>query len=204
MGLWQRGPAGGQTDGRAHRRSAWVGAEWSRNIPSSTVGWCLSPRRKLGQFPAPMGVAVPSVPSASTPATKVVVSGPWRPPGARGGRALTRAVLGHGIHAVSQHGLQTVHVPPHGGQVEPAARTRAVGLTALAPTLVPSPVSPAAQGRGSALTRICPPSPTWWPPGPSGRGEMSPSRHRCSPQLAGASHRSWSSPGSATKTRITE
>lgn len=105
-----------------------MGAEWLWNISSSTIGWCLSPCRKLGQFPAPIGVAVLFVPS--TPAIKVGttrVSGPWCSPGACGGRALTRAVLGHGIHAVSQHGLQTVHVPPHGGQVEPAATTRVIG-----------------------------------------------------------------------------
>lgn len=64
-----------------------------------------------------------------------------------------------------------------------------------------SPVTPVSWGHGSALTRICPPSPAWWPPGPCERGEMSPSRHRCSPQLAAASHHSWSSPGSATKAR---
>lgn len=30
-----------------------MGAEWLWNISSSTIGWCLSPCRKLGQFPAP-------------------------------------------------------------------------------------------------------------------------------------------------------
>lgn len=83
--------------------------------------------------------------------------------------------------------------------MEPAARPWAVGLMSLASSLVPSPVSPVSQGRGSALTQICPLSPAWWGPGPCGRGEMSPSRHHCNPQLAGASHHSWSSPGSAMK-----
>jgi len=52
---------------------------------------------------------------------------------------------------VGQHGFQAVHVPSHGGQVEPAARPGAVGLTSPAPSLVPSPASPVSRAVGQHL-----------------------------------------------------
>lgn len=38
------------------------------------------------------------------------------------GVCLTGAVFGHGIHPMSQHHLQAIHVPSRGGQVEPVPK----------------------------------------------------------------------------------
>lgn len=118
----------GGTDGQARRKTTGLGLNRNKMSPTAPAGTAGVPRESWGS----LHPAWPSPPSPPSPQPQhraegaEGAEGPEGVPGVRGGCALTRAVLGHGIHAVGQHSFQAVHVPPHGSQVEPAAGHGAV------------------------------------------------------------------------------